>query len=198
MNRSPSPPALLLIDVQQGLDAPGWGARNNPDAEGRMLELLAAWRQRGWPVVHVQHDSVEPDSPLRPERAGNAVKPGFEPAPGEPLLRKTVNSAFIGTGLEAHLRQAGIGSLVVVGLTTDHCVSTSVRMAGNLGFDVVVVDDATATFERTGPAGDAWSAEQMHRAALASLHGEFGRVATAADVLAGLPAPVTATGVAGA
>jgi nicotinamidase-related amidase len=141
----------------------------------------------------VQHDSVESDSPLRPERAGNAVKPGFEPVPGEPLFRKTVNSAFIGTGLEAHLRQAGIGSLVVVGLTTDHCVSTSVRMAGNLGFDVVVVDDATATFERTGPAGDAWSAEQMHRVALASLEGEFARVASTANVLSGLPAPVTAT-----
>ena len=198
MTRNSNRPALLLIDVQQGLDAPGWGARNNPHAERRMLDLLAAWRQRGWPVVHVQHDSVEPDSPLRPEHAGNAVKPGFEPAPGEPLFRKTVNSAFIGTGLEAHLREAGIGSLVVVGLTTDHCVSTSVRMAGNLGFDVVVVDDATATFERTGPAGDAWSAEQMHRVALASLDGEFARVASTANVLSGLPAPVTATGAAGA
>ena len=198
MTRRSNSPALLLIDVQQGLDAPGWGARNNPDAERRMLDLLAAWRQRGWPVVHVQHDSVEPDSPLRAERAGNAVKPGFEPATGEPLFRKTVNSAFIGTGLEAHLREAGIGSLVVVGLTTDHCVSTSVRMAGNLGFDVIVVEDATATFERTGPAGDVWSAEQMHRVALASLHGEFARVASTADVLSGLPAPVTATGAAGA
>ena len=192
-----TPSALLLIDVQQGLDAPGWGARNNPDAEGRMLDLLAAWRGCGWPVVHVQHDSVEPDSPLRPERAGNAVKPGFEPADGEPLFRKTVNSAFIGTGLETHLRDAGIGSLVVAGLTTDHCVSTSVRMASNLGFEGVLVEDATATFERTGPSGEHWTAEQMHRAALASLHGEFARVASAADVMAGLPATGSESGVAG-
>jgi nicotinamidase-related amidase len=193
MNGEASPPALLLIDVQQGLDAPVWGARNNPQAEEQMLVLLAAWRHRGWPVVHVQHDSVEPDSPLRPERPGNAVKPGFEPVGDELLFRKTVNSAFIGTGLETRLRAAGVDALVVVGLTTDHCVSTSVRMAANLGFDVVVVDDATATFERTGSAGENWTAEQMHRAALASLHGEFGRVATAADVLAGLPAAATGT-----
>lgn len=198
MTASSPPPGLLLIDVQQGLDDPAWGARNNPDAERRMLDLLAAWRQRGWPVVHVQHDSVEPDSPLRPERAGNAVKPGFEPADGEPLFRKTVNSAFIGTGLESHLRDAGIGSLVVVGLTTDHCISTSVRMAGNLGFDVVLVEDATATFERTGPTGEHWTAEQMHGAALASLHGEFARVASAADVLVELAASGDENSVAGA
>jgi nicotinamidase-related amidase len=198
MTGDASPPALLLIDVQQGLDAPGWGERNNPDAEARMLELLAAWRQRGWPVIHVQHDSMEPDSPLRPERPGNALKPGFEPAAGEPHFRKTVNSAFVGTELESHLRGAGIRSLVAVGLTTDHCVSTSVRMAGNLGFDAVVVEDATATFERTGPAGEHWTAEQMHRAALASLHGEFARVESAAGVLAGLPAAVVRTGAAGA
>lgn len=181
-------PALLMIDVQQGLDAPGWGERNNPGAERRMKRLLAAWRAAGLPVIHVQHDSVEPDSPLRPERPGNALKPDFEPLAGEPLFRKSVNSAFIGTGLEPHLRAAGIRSLVVAGLTTDHCVSTTVRMAGNLGFDVVLVGDATATFERTGPGGESWTAEEMHRAALASLHGEFARVLDAADVLADLGA----------
>jgi nicotinamidase-related amidase len=182
-------PALLLIDVQRGLDAPGWGERNNPDAERRMLALLTAWRTAGLPVIHVQHDSVEPESPLRPDRPGNALKPGFEPAAGEPLFRKTANSAFIGTGLEAHLRAAGLRSLVVAGLTTDHCVSTTVRMAGNLGFDVILVGDATATFGRTGPGGESWTADQMHGSALASLHGEFARVVDADELLADLPTP---------
>jgi nicotinamidase-related amidase len=183
-----SPAALLLIDVQTGLDDPKWGARNNPQAEQRMSALLGAWRRAKWPVIHVQHMSQVPGSPLRPELPGNAIKEEVKPNKGEPVFQKTVNSAFIGTTLEAHLRREGIESLVIVGLTTDHCVSTTVRMAGNLGFDVVVVEDATATFERTGPDGVRYSADQMHRLALASLHGEFAQVQTAEDVLARLRA----------
>ncbi len=180
--------ALLLVDVQQGLDDPQWGARNNPGAEQQIAALLAAWRQAKWPVIHVQHMSQRPTSPLRPDLPGNAFKPEAMPREGEPIFQKTVNSAFIGTSLDAHLQREGIRSLVIAGLTTDHCVSTTVRMAGNLGFDVVVVEDATATFERTGHDGVRHSAEEMHRVALASLHGEFAQVQSARDVLARLPA----------
>jgi nicotinamidase-related amidase len=181
-------PALLLIDVQRGFDEPRWGARNNPEAEGRIAALLAAWRQAGRPVIHVQHMSQEPDSPLRPGLPGNAFKPEAAPREGEPVFRKSVNSAFIGTQLEAHLRREGIGALVIAGLTTDHCVSTTVRMAGNLGFDVVVVEDATATFDRIGPDGSRYPAEEIHRIALASLHGEFARVQSSDDLLETLSA----------
>jgi len=180
----PSGAALLLIDVQQGLDHPGWGARNNPEAEQRIADLLATWRAAGRPVVHVQHASLRPESPLRADAPGHAFKPEARPIAGEPVFRKHVNSAFIGTDLEAHLRANGIEALVVAGLTTDHCVSTTVRMAANLGFDVTVVEDATATFERRGPDGAHYSADVMHRAALASLHGEFATVRSARDVLA--------------
>jgi nicotinamidase-related amidase len=176
--------ALLIIDVQQGLDHPRWGTRNNPQAESQIATLLAAWRCAQWPVIHVQHMSQVPDSPLRPELPGNALKPEVAPSPGEPLFQKAVNSAFIGTDLDSHLRRTGIRKLVVVGLTTDHCVSTTVRMAANLGFDVVVVADATATFERTGPDGVHHSAEEMHQAELASLHGEFATVESTAAILA--------------
>ena len=187
LDRSDSPAALLLVDVQQGLDDPRYGERNNPGAEGCIAALLEAWRRVRWPVIHVQHMSREPDSPLRPELPGNAFKPQALPLEGEPVFRKTVNSAFIGTALEDHLRGQGIRRLVVAGITTDHCVSSSVRMAGNLGFEVVVVEDGTYTFERTGPDGVRYSAEQMHGAALASLQGEFAEVLRARDVLARLP-----------
>ena len=175
--------ALLLIDVQQGFDESRWGKRNNPEAEKRIAELLAAWRAAGLPVVHVQHQSLEPGSPLRAGMPGSAFKPEALPRAGEPVFRKHVNSAFIGTDLETHLRGKGIEELVLVGLTTDHCVSTTARMAGNLGFRVVVVEDATATFERTGPDGSRHEADLVHRLALASLHGEFATVKRAHQLL---------------
>lgn len=175
--------ALLLIDVQQGFDLPRWGARNNPGAERQIASLLAAWRQAGWPIVHVQHMSQTPGSPLRAGEPGNAFKPEATPREGEPVFQKTVNSAFIGTGLEAHLRQQGVRSLVIAGLTTDHCISTTARMAGNLGFDVAVAADATATFDRRGPDGATYPADQIHGAELASLHGEFATVQSTAEIL---------------
>lgn len=173
---------LILIDVQQGFDDPVWGERNNPQAEANLLRVLAVWRERQWPVIHVQHTSVEPNSPLRPDRPGVAFKPGFEPRPGEAVFQKTVNSAFIGTGLETYLRQHRLNDLVIDGLTTDHCISTSTRMAGNLGFTVSVLADGTATFDRSGFDGRRYAADEIHRLALVSLHGEFATVQTVDDV----------------
>ncbi len=184
MTPLPDNTALLIIDVQDGLDDPTWGRRNNPEAERNMARLLAAWRTNGRPIFHVQHMSVRPTSPLRPNQPGNAIKRIVAPQGDEPVIQKTVNSAFIGTNLEARLRQAGIQSVVIVGLTTNHCVETSVRMAGNLGFTTYVVADATATFDRTGYDGAHFPAETVHAVSLASLHGEFATVVTTDQVLA--------------
>lgn len=175
--------ALIIIDVQDGLDAPGWGQRNNPDAEANMARLLDAWRRTGRPLFHVKHDSQNPTSPLRPELPGNEIKSIVRPREGEPLLRKTVNSAFIGTDLEQRLRAAGIRAVVVTGLTTNHCVETTARMAGNLGFDTFFVSDATATFDITGPDGVWHSADDVHSMTLANVHGEFATVVTTDSVL---------------
>ena len=175
--------ALLIIDVQVGLDEPRLGARNNPAAESNMARLLSEWRARNRPIFHVQHMSTEPGSPLRPELPGNAIKGEVAPIGDEPLIQKTVNAAFIGTDLRERLQDAGIESLVIIGLTTDHCVSSTARMAGDLGFRVIVVADATAAHERFSYDGARHSAETVHELALANLHQEFATILTTDQVL---------------
>lgn len=186
------PPALLLIDVQQGIDDPRWGPRSTPGAEARIAELLAAWRAAALPVLHVRHASTRDDSALRPEAPGFDFKPEALPRAGEPVFTKQAGSAFVGTGLDAHLREHGLLDLVVAGLTTEHCVSSSVRAAADLGFRVTVVADACAAFGLPGPNGTLYPADVIHGTALASLAEESAAVSTTADVIASLLRPPAA------
>lgn len=174
---------LIIIDVQQAFNDPSWGERNNLDAEKNIATLLDAWRTKSRPLIHVQHRSPRPESLFHPDRQGFQVKPEAAPQESEPVIFKDVNSSFIGTDLEERLRKQGASTVVIVGITTDHCVSTTTRMAGNLGFTTYIVSDATATFERRGPDGKHYSAQQMHDTALASLNGEFATVVDTHTVL---------------
>jgi nicotinamidase-related amidase len=176
-------PALILIDVQQAFDDGSWGSRNNLEAETRIADALAGWREAGAPVIHVRHASPTPDGRFIPGRPGFEFKPEAAPFDGEPVITKNVNSAFIGTDLEARLREDGVETVALAGLTTDHCCSTTARMAGNLGFETWVLGDAMATHDRVAPDGETIPAEQMHRTALASLDGEFAEVLETREAL---------------
>src|SRR5438132_471933 len=180
--------ALIVIDVQRAFDE--WEVRgqrrNNPDAVARISDLLAAFRERGAPVFHIRHEGTKPTSSFLPGGTGYAVKDEARELGGEPVIVKRVNSAFIGTDLEKQLRDADVKTLVICGATTNHCVETTTRMAGNLGFDARLVRDATWTFDRVGPDGDAHSAEDIHAMTLANLNGEFARVVLAEEAVAEL------------
>lgn len=177
-------PALILIDIQKAFDDVAYwgGQRNNPDAEMKARELLNIWRENNLPVFHIKHCSSSPTSPLQESHPGNEFNDLVMPREGETVVRKNVNSAFIGTNLKELLEQEKITRLVIVGLTTDHCVSTTTRMAGNYGFDTLVVSDATATFNKKGLNGQHFSAEIIHQTALASLHEEFATVVTTEEL----------------
>ena len=179
--------ALLLIDIQAAFADPYWGARNNPGAEVQAGRLLTAWRDAGAPVFHVRHLSTNPASPLHPETGRIDFHPSVEPLPGEPVYAKNVNSAFIGTTLEADLRAAGLDRLVICGLTTPHCVSTTARMAANLGFTVELAHDACAAVAQNADTSwrDGGKADPkfIHQAALDHLHGEFAEVLSVDEIL---------------
>jgi len=148
-------PALLLVDIQKGFDnIEYWGGqRNNLNAEENAARLLQLWRDHHLPVFHIQHCSSDPRSLLHATNKGNEFKDMVRPIRNEPIIQKNVNSAFIGTDLKERLNNLKITKLVIVGLTTDHCVSTTTRMAGNFGLDTFLVNDATATFNKRGCRG---------------------------------------------
>ncbi|WP_222982076.1 cysteine hydrolase family protein [Flagellimonas meishanensis] len=177
--------ALLLIDIQQGLQEVGFYGteRNNPQAESNSHTILEAFRSKGWPIFHIQHCSTNPDSPLHPSKKGNAFYPAVQPKEGEPVIQKNVNSAFIGTDLEQRLKTQNISEVVILGLTTEHCVSTSTRMAANLGFQVTLISDATAAFDKIGIDGKRIPAEVIHNTALANLKDEFATIKTTEALL---------------
>lgn len=173
---------LLLIDVQNFFNNPDLGKRNNLEAEENMAELLKVWRETNRPIVHIKHIS----NPSLPHNPGRDIKEIVAPLPEEPVFIKQVNSAFIGTNLEEHLRNKGIEALVIVGLTTDHCVSTTTRMGKNLGFNPYIVSDATATFDRVSFDGKLYSAEEIHNLALVSLSDEFATVVDTQTIIGSL------------
>ena len=177
--------ALLLVDIQKAFlekDYPGI-IRNNEDAEFICGKILKKWRTLDLPVIHVRHSSTNPESKL------HKSKPGFEfndyviPLKTEIVLTKKVNSAFIGTNLEDILFKGNINTLVIVGMTTNHCISTTVRMSGNLGFDTYLISDSTACYNTKALNGEIIDCNTIYNTALASLQEEFATVIDSKELL---------------
>ncbi|MXQ10297.1 cysteine hydrolase family protein [Microvirga makkahensis] len=177
---------LLPIDMQKAFDDPSWPRRWNGAVDANGLSLLGAWRAAKMPVIHVRHDSVEPGSTLAPGRPGNAFRDGFGPQGDEPLVAKSVNSAFIGTDLEQRLRRLGTDTIFAYGISTDMCVSTTVRMGANLGYRMILVEDACDCFDLPDGRGGTIPAEVIHAAHVATLGFEFARVVTTRDLVRAL------------
>jgi len=179
----PANAALVMIDLQRAMDDLRWGPRNNPEALSNIARLLAAWRASGRPVYHIRHDSTFSDSPFRPGQPGNDFKPETAPWPGETIVAKRTNSAFIGTDLEARLRAGGQTTLVLVGWLTNNSLEATARMAGNLGFVTYVIDDACWAVDKTDRTGRRWPAAEIHALSLANLDGEYATVVDKASIM---------------
>lgn len=178
-------PALLIIDVQNGIDENAhWGGnRNNPNAEINIDRLLSFWRAKQFPVIVVVHDSSEPSSPLRPGQNGNDLKSFVVPMDVEPVVRKSTANAFIGTSLDQMLKENEITDLYLTGFVTNNSIEATARMAGDLGFRTTVISDATACFDKVGLDGTRYPSELVHQLSLANLSDEYATIADASLVI---------------
>jgi len=180
--------ALLLIDVQKGVDDAAYyggptGRANNPACKDNIRTLLSTWRAQQGKVAFTRHNSIEAESPLKLSLETGQQLDGMEINEGDIAVSKSVNSGFVGTPLELELRRAGIQRLIVAGFFTNYCVETTVRMAGNMGFDTYLVHDACSTMNNIGHDGTDYDPDLVHNMSIASLHGEFCTAITLQDAL---------------
>lgn len=101
----------------------------------------------GPPIIHVKHDGTKPGSPFRPGQQGNDFLPGTAPLEGELVVAKTVHSAFHRHRPRGQPPGNGRGdgdrpSLVICGVLLANSIEATVRVAGNLGFEVRLPGDA--------------------------------------------------------
>lgn len=180
----PEGAVLVVIDMQQAIDMAGRPARGNPALDANGLAVIAAFRAAGRKVIHVRHDSAEPTSWFRPGHPGNALRPGFEPRDGEALVVKSVNAAFIGTDLDLRLRRLGATEAWCIGWASDMCVSTTIRVGANMGWDMVMVADACDCCDLPDALGEGTiPAAEIHRVHVATLAADFCRVVRTAEVV---------------
>lgn len=175
--------ALLIIDVQEAFNDRTWGERNNRNAEKNISKILDIWRKNGLQVIHIQHKSDDVNSLFHPNHKGFGIKGIVKPINDEPIFTKKVNSSFIGTNLDTFLKENGITTLVITGLTTPHCVSTTARMSSNLGFNTILVSDASAAFGIQDHNGKYYDAETIHSISLATMHQEFATIVTTEELI---------------
>ena len=179
-------PALIIIDMQRGMASPSAGQRNNLQAEENISRLLAAWRKIGASVVHVRHISKTPGSPFWPGQVGAEFQAQFAQIKGEHVVEKNVPDAFVNSGLERWLHARDIHNVVITGVSTNNSVESTARTSGNLGFNTLVVSDATFAFDKTDYAGVLRTADEVHAMSLANLRGEYATIATTIEVLSAL------------
>ncbi len=175
--------ALLIIDMQADMqhriDA-GYDHVHG-DAGTVITRLAEHARWAGVPVIHVRHSETDPASPFHPSAPGYLPLPCDREQPGEAVFVKTSSSAFATTGLEAHLRQNGIDRLIVTGAVAGFCVTSTVRAASDLGFQVTVVREAVLGF---GLPHAGLSARQIFDVSLGLLAADFSQVVDADAALA--------------
>jgi nicotinamidase-related amidase len=183
--------ALVIIDIQNDYFPGGKMELEGSDAASlRARELLAAFRERRLPIVHVQHISTRPGATFfLPDTDGARIHPNVVPSGDEIVIEKHFPNAFRETRLADHLRQIGIApgndELVLAGMMTHMCVDATTRAAADLGFSCSLAHDACAT-RSLSFGGTQVPADHVHCSFLSALHGTYAKVQSAVELVRGL------------
>ncbi len=183
MNDPAVPTPLVILDVQDAIDQPIWEGKSNPGYLAVIQRLLAHWRKKGWPVLHVKHDEATPTSSYHTHGPWNGIKNEVAPIEGEPVIAKQQNCAFINTDLDTALKGTKSNHFVLTGVVIHNSMDATVRAGKALGYTIVLPSDATTAVPVTAPDGASWDAATVHDLTLAILGGEYAEVTSSDDVL---------------
>lgn len=184
MTAKPNPLPLIILDVQDAIDQPVWDGKNNPGYLAVIQRLLAHWREKGWPVIHVKHDEPTPTSSYHTHGPWNAIKREVAPIAGEPVIAKEQNCAFIATELDAVLKDMGTDRLVLTGVVIHNSMDATVRAGKALGYRIILLSDATTAVPVRAPDGKTWDAATVQELTLAILGSEYAEVMKSDELLA--------------
>ena len=177
--------ALLLIDIQNDYFPGGAMEVVGADpAASHAAALLAAFRAKSLPVVHIQHIAARAGATFfLPGTTGAEIHPSVSPRAGEPVFQKHFPNSFRETALLEHLRTQNVARLAIAGMMTHMCIDTTTRAAADLGFSCVLCHDACAT-RALSFNGVQVAAEHVQAAYLAALNGLFAKVVPSAGLVA--------------
>jgi len=180
-------PALILIDIQRDYFPGGRFPLVGPEeAAERAAALLAAFRARGLPVIHVRHESLGADAGfLEAGTEGARLHPAVTPDGDEAVVVKHHPNAFLETDLKARIDRHPDAPLVIAGMMTSMCVDATVRAASDLGYTVSVAADACAAPDLEY-GGTRVAGADVHAAFLAALGSAYAHVATVDDLIGAL------------
>lgn len=176
--------ALLVIDIQNDYFPGGKHPLVNPlEAAQKAYMILQCFREQGGYHVHIQHVSKKRDATffISGDR-GTDIHDSVAHFEGEPIVYKHEPNAFLNTNLLELLRGWEIERLIITGMMTHMCVDATARAASDLGFQVILAEDACATRDlkyrdTTIPA------EYVHKAFLAALK-SYGKVMKSEEIIA--------------
>ncbi|HET6559365.1 MAG TPA: cysteine hydrolase family protein [Prolixibacteraceae bacterium] len=175
---------LLLIDIQNDYFTGGKMELNNmDDAAVNAALLLSLFRNKNWPVVHVQHLSIKPNASFFiPGSNGAEIHSSVLPMNEEPVVQKNFPNSFRQTNLYDVLKGLKADELVICGAMSHMCIDTTTRAASDMGYQITLIHDACATRNLIFNE-EVVEAPKVQAAYMAALNGSFARVISASEYL---------------